>query len=113
MAFSSVTTVNEEFEAPLDVSAVKPVCAFPDVTCTSLMPSMFRSTSSTFTAAALVSVRLVPAGRTCRTVMLFSPERPSRSVASSGVIAAVPPSTRTAAMSVTTGCFCVLSRTGR
>ena len=33
--------------------------------------------------------------------MLFSPERPSRSVASSGDIAAVPPSTRTAATSVT------------
>ncbi len=92
---------------------MKPVWALPEVTWTSLMPSMSRSTSSTFTAAALASARLVPAGRTCRTVMLFSPERPSRSVASSGVMAAVPPRTRTAAMSVTTGCFWVLLRIGK
>ena len=113
LAFSSVTTVKLEFAAPVDCSAEKPVWALPVVTWTSLIPSMPRRTFSTLTAAALPSARLVPAGRACFTVMLFSPERPSRSVASSGDIATVPPRTRTAATRVMTGCRWVLVRIGR
>ena len=113
LAFSSVTTVNVEFDAPLDSRAEKPVWALPVVDWTSLIPSMPRRTSSTRMADALASARLVPAGRACLTVMLFSPERPSRSVASSGDIATVPPSTSAAATSVRTGCRCVPARTGR
>ena len=112
-AFSSVTTVKLEFEAPADSSAEKPVWALPVVTWTSLTPSISRRTSSTLTAEALASARLVPAGSACRTVMLFSPELPSRSVASSGVMAAVPARTSAAAIRVTTGCFWVLVRIGR
>ena len=58
--------------------------------------------------SSLVSCRLVPAGRTWRTVMLFSPELPSRSVASSGVMATVPPRTKDGGDRVMTGCFWVL-----
>ncbi len=113
LAFSSVTTVKVELEAPEDSSAEKPVWALPVVTWTSLTPSMLPQDVLDLDGGALASARLVPAGRACRTVMLFSPELPSRSVASSGVMAAVPPSTSTAAIRVTTGCFWVLVRTGR
>ncbi|CAH0309136.1 hypothetical protein SRABI128_04446 [Microbacterium sp. Bi128] len=113
LAFSSVTTVNVELDAPEESRAEKPVWALPVVAWTSLIPSMPRRVSSTRIAEALASSRLVPAGRACLTVMLFSPERPRRSVASSGDIATVPASTRAAATRVRTGCRCVPDRTGR
>ena len=47
LAFSSVTTVNVELDAPEESRAEKPVWALPVVTWTSLIPSMPRRVSST------------------------------------------------------------------
>ena len=69
LAFSSVTTVKLEFEAPADSSAENPVWALPMVTWTSLTPSISRSTSSTLTAEAWPRPGWCrpagPAGRSC------------------------------------------------